>query len=222
MGFHGRAAASIPYIRKCNAKRWMQWCKAGRHWTLEQWRCVLWSDESCFSIWQSDGRVWVWRLPGEHYLSDCIVPSVKFGGGMLMVWGCFPGAGHGPDSERSSECFSMPTAVGQFHAPNFVGTVWPRGRVCKSRSFRPQVPSPPWASPSGFHLLLGDNHLRLPGHGGAVLLTAWRWVRKWHLQQKGEGRLEVTEAHSHWREVLQLEEELQEEEEHVEPAASGC
>ncbi|CAI9592375.1 unnamed protein product, partial [Staurois parvus] len=34
MDFNGRAAASNPYITKCNAKRWMQWCKACRHWTL--------------------------------------------------------------------------------------------------------------------------------------------------------------------------------------------
>jgi len=33
MGFHGWAAASKPYITKCNAKRQMQWCKASRHWT---------------------------------------------------------------------------------------------------------------------------------------------------------------------------------------------
>ncbi|CAI9575742.1 unnamed protein product, partial [Staurois parvus] len=33
-GFHGRAAASKPYITKCNAKRRMQWRKACRHWTL--------------------------------------------------------------------------------------------------------------------------------------------------------------------------------------------
>ncbi|KAI4887301.1 hypothetical protein NFI96_024971 [Prochilodus magdalenae] len=32
-----------------------------RPWTLEQWRRVLWSDQSRFSVWQSDGRVWVWR-----------------------------------------------------------------------------------------------------------------------------------------------------------------
>ncbi|CAI9564104.1 unnamed protein product, partial [Staurois parvus] len=41
MGFHGRAAASKPSITKCNAKRRMPWCKARRHWNLEQWRGVL-------------------------------------------------------------------------------------------------------------------------------------------------------------------------------------
>ncbi|CAI9563790.1 unnamed protein product [Staurois parvus] len=33
MGFHGRAAASKPSITKCNAKRFIPWCKARHHWT---------------------------------------------------------------------------------------------------------------------------------------------------------------------------------------------
>jgi hypothetical protein len=30
----------------CNAKRQLEWCKAHRHWTPEQWKCFLWSDEA--------------------------------------------------------------------------------------------------------------------------------------------------------------------------------
>ncbi|KAK1797709.1 hypothetical protein P4O66_008077, partial [Electrophorus voltai] len=57
IGFHGRAAASKPYITKRNAKHQMLWCKACGHWTLEQQRRHLWSDASCFFICQSDGRL---------------------------------------------------------------------------------------------------------------------------------------------------------------------
>jgi hypothetical protein len=55
MGFHGRAAALKAQISMRNAKRWLEWCKACRYWSLEQWKCIHWSVESRFTIWQSDG-----------------------------------------------------------------------------------------------------------------------------------------------------------------------
>jgi hypothetical protein len=57
LSFHGRAAAHKPKITMRNAKHWLEWCKARRHCTLEQWRRVLWSDESRFTIWQSKGQI---------------------------------------------------------------------------------------------------------------------------------------------------------------------
>ncbi|KAK6302769.1 hypothetical protein J4Q44_G00271240 [Coregonus suidteri] len=61
MGFLGRAAAHKPKITMRNAKRRLEWCKARRHWTLEWWKRVLWSDELSFTIWQSDGQIWYKR-----------------------------------------------------------------------------------------------------------------------------------------------------------------
>ena len=50
---------------------------------------MVWSDESKFQIFGSDGRQYCWRKEGEALKDAHIKSTVKFGGGSVFVWGCF-------------------------------------------------------------------------------------------------------------------------------------
>jgi hypothetical protein len=78
MGFHSRAAAHQSKITTHNAKYRLEWCKARHHCNLEQWKCVLWSNESRYTIWQSDGLICVCLdarrlLPAQMDSANCNV-----------------------------------------------------------------------------------------------------------------------------------------------------
>ncbi len=54
---------------------------------MDYWNHVLWSDESKINLFGSDGVKRVWRQPGDEYKDNCVLPTVKHGGGSVMVWG---------------------------------------------------------------------------------------------------------------------------------------
>ena len=47
----------------------------------------MFSDECRFCLRKLDGRVKVWRRPGERFADCCIDRVTAFGGGSVMVWG---------------------------------------------------------------------------------------------------------------------------------------
>ncbi len=63
--------------------------------SMNYWNHVLWSDESKVNLFDSDGIQHVWRCPGEEYQVNCALPTVKHGGGSIMVWGWMTTAGTG-------------------------------------------------------------------------------------------------------------------------------
>lgn len=93
---HGRVAIPKPLVSARNAMKRLQWCREHLNWTQLQWEQVIWSDESSFTLFQTTGRVFVWRTPAEAFHVDCLVPTVKHGGGSVMVWGAISSRGLGP------------------------------------------------------------------------------------------------------------------------------
>ncbi|GAB1860734.1 SFRICE 017567 [Camponotus japonicus] len=93
-GLKGCVAVKKPLLRPINKKKRLEWALQHRNWTMEQWKNVLWTDESKFEVFGSHHRIFV-RSSSEKLIPQCVVPTVKYGGGSIMVWGCFSGHGIG-------------------------------------------------------------------------------------------------------------------------------
>lgn len=81
------------YISEANRLKRLDFARVHLAWTKEQWRNVLWSDESPFVL-RFNGRVRVWRLPSERYAPFATRATVKHDK-KINVWGCFAGRGVG-------------------------------------------------------------------------------------------------------------------------------
>lgn len=95
-GLYGRRPAKKPFISAKNRQRRLQFALDHRDWTPQKWKNVLFSDESKFNLHNSDGIVWVRRPTNSRMNPKYTKGTIKFGGGSVMVWGCFSGHGMGP------------------------------------------------------------------------------------------------------------------------------
>ena len=64
------------------------WARTHARWTRNDWRRVVFSDESRFCLQRSDGRIRIWRRRNERYRRNCIVERDRNRGGSVCIWGC--------------------------------------------------------------------------------------------------------------------------------------
>jgi len=76
------------------AKKRLEFAKQHLNKSQEYWNTVLFSDESKFNIFNSDGRRTVWRKKNTELNPKNLIPTVKHGGSVL-VWGCMSATGVG-------------------------------------------------------------------------------------------------------------------------------
>ena len=95
IGVHSCHPRRKPLLKTIHKKARKQFLEDMSIKHMDYWNHVLWSDEMKINLFSSDGFKHVWRRPGEEYKDKCVMPTVKHGGGNVMVWGCMSAAGVG-------------------------------------------------------------------------------------------------------------------------------
>lgn len=82
-----RRAATGPQLTAIHRRTRKRFSETHEPWTFNQWRNVLFSDETRVCLYTNDRRRRVYRRPGERFTPACTVETVSFGGGSCMFWG---------------------------------------------------------------------------------------------------------------------------------------
>ncbi|CDQ91119.1 unnamed protein product [Oncorhynchus mykiss] len=61
----------------------------------KEWEKVMWSDETNIEIFGLNSTCRVWRKKKDEYNPKNTIPTVKHGGGNIILWGCFSAKGTG-------------------------------------------------------------------------------------------------------------------------------
>lgn len=91
-GLLARSAAKKPLLSKVNIKKRLDFCRSYAQFSKEQWRNVIFSDESQFKMF-STRRTIVRRPVGTRFCNRYVTKTVKYGGVSILVWGAIRGDG---------------------------------------------------------------------------------------------------------------------------------
>ncbi|GFT35626.1 transposable element Tcb2 transposase [Trichonephila clavipes] len=80
-----RPVVCVPLTRQHRTAR-LQWCREYHNWTEQDWACVLFSDESRFSLSSDCRRQLNWRESGTAYRPENIQEKDGYPTCSIMVW----------------------------------------------------------------------------------------------------------------------------------------
>ncbi|OXA47906.1 Transposable element Tcb2 transposase [Folsomia candida] len=84
-GLKGKVAKKKPWISSKNQRKRLAWAREKATWSIDDWKKVLFSDETKILLFGSDGITRVWRKPKEGLKKENLRPTVKHGGGNIII-----------------------------------------------------------------------------------------------------------------------------------------
>ncbi|KAG1474684.1 hypothetical protein G6F56_000210 [Rhizopus delemar] len=89
LGFSSYSPARKPALSDRHKQNRLRRCQDKVDWTVDQWKSVVWSDESRYTVIDNDGSLRVVHKEGERYLEQHSLETHRFGKDAIMLWDCF-------------------------------------------------------------------------------------------------------------------------------------
>ncbi|GFX65481.1 HTH_Tnp_Tc3_2 domain-containing protein [Trichonephila clavipes] len=87
IGLYARRPVRCVPLTVIHCRLRLTWSREHALWTPQQWSCVMFSDESRFSLQSDSRRTLIWRAPGTRYRQENTIERHRYGGAGWLVWG---------------------------------------------------------------------------------------------------------------------------------------
>ncbi len=94
-GIHGKVPRQKPLLTKKNTKACLTFAKQYLYYPQDFLANILWTDATKVELFGRCVPRYSWRKINKAFHKKDIIPTVKHGGGNVMVWGCFAASGPG-------------------------------------------------------------------------------------------------------------------------------
>ena len=95
MGLRACEKISKPCLSQKNVQERFRFAMIHKDWTVEDWKRVMFSDETKINRFNADGRSWCWVNDKENVPNRAVKQTAKHGGGSVMLWSCMTVRGLG-------------------------------------------------------------------------------------------------------------------------------
>ena len=76
-----------PFLSLKHRRARVEWCQQHLHWTIQDWRKVIFSDESTFYVLKRKNQVKIWRTDDERLIPECVQHMNTGNCGKVGIWG---------------------------------------------------------------------------------------------------------------------------------------